>query len=219
MTWTDDETRHVQRSLLGSWPGTITQWGKPAFDAYLYVLQARGLSAEQVIRAIGTWPAGTDFPPSAPNLAAAALRDPSEPTFDEMLLLLGRAFRAGRRPLTQDFDTEAQMIGARQELVRAAARAMHPSVASFVVRCSDLGRLEDELAELNGDGEYAGARRRDMQERWERHCGAIEGREVAALASGGRRGLRQLDPLAALGISASAGELAAGDESSSEGSA
>lgn len=212
MTWTDAETRQAQRALLGSWPGTITQWGRDAFDAYLYVLQARGLSADQVIRAVGTWPAGVDFPPSAPNLAAAALRDPATPTFDEAVILIRRAFRAGRRPLTGSYDTEAQMIGAREEMVREAARAMHPSVASFVERCSDISRLEDELAEMTGDGEHAGARRHEMEQRWQRHRDAIAGREVLALATGrGRTGLRQLDPLAAIGISAPPAELEGGD--------
>jgi hypothetical protein len=47
-----------------------------------------------------------------------------------------------------------------------------------------------------GHGHWA---RKELREAWDRHVDASDGRELAVLASGGRLGLRQLDPLAALG--------------------
>lgn len=73
MTWTADERKAVARSLLGSWPGTVSAWGREAIAAYIEALEARGLVAESVLLAIRSWPAA-EFPPSAPSLAAGARR-------------------------------------------------------------------------------------------------------------------------------------------------
>ena len=211
MSWTADEQRAIKETLVGTWPGTITQWGREAVAAYIRELMARGLSAERVLVAVRTWPAGSDFPPSAPNLAAAALRDPSAPTFVEALRLMWMAARAYNGRLAGSFDTEAQMLGARERLVSERAAGLHPLVASFIARVGP-GRLVDELAGLSG--EYGGVRRRDLERMWGEHVVACEVRGVAALVSGrsGRDALGRLDPLAAIG-GRSRGELEAGSGS------
>lgn len=207
MTW-----HRVGRALLGRWPSQVATWGADGISAFVEELQADGLSPEAALVAVRTYrpEPGKDFPPSVAAVSELARRDPSAPTFDEALVLIRRAFRAGRRPLVGDFATEAQMIGAREEMIRTAASDTHPLVASFVDRCGDLSRLQDEIAEMEG-GEFAGIRRRDLEARWEQHREAMSGRELAGLAAGRRDGLRQLDPLAALGLRR-ASELVASTE-------
>lgn len=197
MTWSEDEVLDAKRALVGSWPGTIVQWGAEAIDAYLYVLQARGLTAAQVLRAIGTWPAGSDFPPSAPNLAAQALKDPSKPTFEEAYRLIygrGGALKA-RAPRGQTYANEAAMLGAHDDAAQARAWDFHSLVGSFVERYG-----VRRLVALEVDHpEYGELKRRELREAWDRHCEAMDGRDVAALAAGRRRGeLAEFDPLAAI---------------------
>lgn len=195
MTWTADDERGIRRALLGSWPGTVVAWGAEAIDAYLYVLQARGLTAEQVMRAIGTWPAGSDFPPSAPNLAAQALKDPSKPTFEEAYALIygrGGVLRA-RLPYDGPVLNPEVM---RDAAARRRMEEIHPLVSSFIARYG-LTRLR--LLEVD-DPVWGEVRRKELREAYDRHCEAMDGRDVAALASGQRRGeIGRLDPLAALG--------------------
>ena len=197
MSWTQDEARAVGNALIGSWPGTITAWGKEAFALYVAELQARGLTAEQTLVAIRSWPAGSDFPPSAPNLAAAARKDPGAPTFDEALMLIRKALKAFNLPLTGNYSNEAEMLKARYGLIEARALESHPLVASFMAahRTEELHDLVGGL----GDEEYGSLRRRDLERAWDRHCEASEGREAVALASGRRDGLHEFNPLAALG--------------------
>lgn len=208
MTWTAEEQKSVGTALLGSWPGTITTWGREGFSAYIAELEARGLTAERVLVAVRTWPAGSDFPPSAPNLAAAARRDPGQPTFSETIrLIFGpggvlSARTSDRRsswgPGERDHADEAAM------LERAAS--MHPLVGAFIQR-EGLWRLRS----LNlDDEERGGIRRHELLQRWEQHLEATEGRDVVALAAPRRGGLAKLDPLAALGLDRPA-ELTEGD--------
>lgn len=208
MTWTAEQQRDVGTALLGSWPATMTAWGKEAIAAYIGELRARGLTAEQVLTAIRTWPAGSDFPPSAPNLAAAARKDPSKPTFDEALELWRHALRAWNLPLTGNYGSEAEMAKLRKQRVLDRAAGMHPLVASFVDR-HGVYRLQDEVGEL--DGQYGAIRRQELEAAWQEHCDAFDGRETAALASGRRGEMGRLDPLSALGISAPAGQLEEGN--------
>ena len=214
MTWTPEETALVKRTLIGSWPGTITTWGADAIDAYLYVLQARGLTAEQTLTAIGTWPAGSDFPPSAPNLAAKALEDPSRPTFAEMLWLVQRALKAWNQPRTGSFDNEAAMLKVSERAVLDRAATMHPLVASFVDR-TGVERLQREVGEL-ADEQYGSVRRRDLERAWAEHCDTQDRRERFALAAGrsGRGQLGRFDPLASI-VEGGRREIASHNEGSS----
>lgn len=191
-----DEWETICLLVDEGWPGEFTDTAATAWRVFL-----DDYEPEQVLAAIKALVArGGTFRPSVAQVVAQIRSDPSTPTFDEALVLIRSALRAGRGPLRGDYSTEAQMIAGREEMVRAAARTLHPLVAAFVVRCGDLSRLGDEVAELAA-GDYAGARRRDLQLRWEAHVEALDGRDVAAIASGPRRdGLQRLDPLAALGM-------------------
>jgi hypothetical protein len=72
--------------------------------------------------------------------------------------------------------------------------AERPIVASFVER-----QGWDRLRNLPlDDPDWGEKHRKDLEGAWDRHVEAFDGREVVALASGGREGLRQLDPLAGL---------------------
>jgi hypothetical protein len=198
MTWTSDEQRTVARALLGSWPGTIPGWGKDAFAAFLAELQARNLTAEQVLVAVRSWPAGSDFPPSAPNLAVAARADPGVPTASEMItLIFGRGGVLSARTKIRKGSWEA---GERDQADRDAMLErladVHPLVASFADR-----EGLDRLRALNlEDVEFGGARRRMLEQRWGEHLEAMENRDVALLTAGRRGEMAKLDPLAALDL-------------------
>lgn len=196
MTWTVDESRTVKRALLGSWPGTISAWGEDAIDAYTFVLQARGLTGEDVVRAILTWPSGSDFPPSAPNLAAAAMTDPSAPTFAEACVLLygpGGVFRA--RAASKGSWEDGERAAADVQAMRDRLGRCHDRVRAFVA-----AQGFDRLHAIGlDDDEHGGARRKLLEDQWDRFVESSDARRVASLAAGARRGaLGQMDPLAAL---------------------
>lgn len=211
MSWSAEEQRGIKRALLGSWPGTITQWGKDAFAAYIGELEARGLDAGSVLLAVRTWPAGSDFPPSAPNLAAQARKDPSVPTFEEALELIRVCLKA-RTTVRKTF----WELGEREKCddIAAATRSLkpdiHPYIPAFMARQGGPSRIRS--MDLWDEGnEHREPRRKALQVRWEEFCDVHENREVAALASGQRRGeIGKLDPLAALGRPA-AGQIEAGE--------
>jgi hypothetical protein len=178
------------------WPGEFSQSAEHAWHVAL-----DGYEAEQVTIALRALLArGGTFRPSVAQVVAEIRRDPSKPTFDEALVLIQRALRAWNSPLRGDFANEAEMLKAREQHVIGSAQGVHPLAAAFIHR-RGIRQLQKEIAEL-GDEEYGSLRRRDLQQAWEAHLEAFEGREISALAAGRRDGLRQLDPLAALGIAA-----------------
>lgn len=187
----------VATALLGSWPSQVAAWGREALGAFLDELQARGVTPEAALVAIRCCPAEQKFPPSAPELAAAARRDPSKPTFAEALVLIQSALRAWNQPLQGDFANEAQMLKAREQQVADRAKEAHPLVSSFIGRYG-VSRLQDALADL-ADETYGGVRRKALQAEWARHCEAQEGREVAAIVAPRRGELDSFDPLVTLG--------------------
>ena len=199
MSWTADEQRGVTRALLGSWPGTISTWGREAFAAYIGELEARGLTAEGVLIAIRTWPAGSDFPPSAPNLASAARKDPSQPTFEEAWVQIREVLKARTTVRKSWWEAgERERLNEQAILERSQQPDVHPLVASFVAR-QGVGHLRGLGLDDPGN-EFAGARRHELREAWEQHVEAMDGREVASLVSGRRGELGAFDPLAALGV-------------------
>jgi hypothetical protein len=175
VSWTPDELKAVGKALIGSWPGTIPGWGREAFSAYLGELQARSLTAEATLVAIRSWPAGSDFPPSAPNLAAAARHDPERPTFEE--LLAGLYGPGG-------------MFGFKRSNV---------TISPWVVKFAE--GQEEHLRQLPIDDEDEGKwRRRELEEAWQRFLEATEGRAIHEIAARSGRGtLGRIDPLAAIG--------------------
>jgi hypothetical protein len=164
--------------LLGAWwPGDLSP-----DDAEAWRMALDGTEPSVAIEALKVLlHEGRRFRPSASELLAAIRNDPSEPTFDEMLILVRRA---AKRDGQDD---------------RALA---HPLVASFVAR-QGWDRLR--LLPID-DPDWGEKHRRDLYGAWERHRESHDHRQVAALASG-RGDLAQLDPLATLGLPRSAGEL------------
>lgn len=206
MTWTADEQKRVATELLGTWPGTITQWGKAAFAAYVDTLQHRGLTADQVLTAILTWPAGSDFPPSAPNLAAAARRDPSAPTSAEAVQLVEHVLRA-YPPYTGPVTVETQRERELAAIVERA-RTVHTRVGGFI-RSYGLARIRN--IDLRSP-EWGAANRRMLEKAYAEWEERNEGRQVAALVGDGQHGLARLDPLSAI-RRPTVGELGQGRES------
>src|SRR5690242_13937852 len=93
----------VTTALLGTWPQHVAKWGDQGIAAYLAELAARDVTPDSAIVAIRSCPASQTYPPSAAELAALAHRDPSTPTFIEMVRLVFGSrgvLAAGRRPLT-----------------------------------------------------------------------------------------------------------------------
>lgn len=193
MSWSTDEWETVCLLIDQGWPGDFSDAQAAAWRVFL-----DDYDAQTVLAALkGLVAQGGAFRPSVAEVVAQICRDSSRPTLDEALTLIRRALRAGRRPLVGDFATEAAMLGAREQMVRDAAASMHSDVASFVCRCSDLARLEADIAELS-DEQWGSVRRREFEARWKHHCETWDGRKVTAIASGRRGELAVFDPLAAL---------------------
>lgn len=195
MTWTPDEQVQIKRALLGSWPGTITHWGRDAFGAYLGELAARGLTAGQALTAIRTWPA-SEWPPSAPQLAEHARHDPARPTFDELCQLIDWVLRARTAVRKGSWEVGEREALDEQARLERAVRA-HPLAGSFILR-QGFARLA-RLGLSDPENEYREVRRRELRVLWDQHVMAWDGRQARALASAeGRRGLARLDPLGAI---------------------
>lgn len=198
------EWRDVGQVLLGSWPSQVASWGREAIAAYCAELKARGLSPDQAVIALRS--VEGDFPPSASKLAAQARVDPSLPTFDEAWVLIDRVL--GRTSMPDGaFENEGEARKAHDEAILKALDAHHPMIRSFVER-QGLARLRTIQT---GDPQWGEKLMADLRAAWGRHVEAIDRRQVAALTSGGREGLRQLDPLAAIGMGERK-QLGAGDE-------
>jgi hypothetical protein len=138
---------------------------------------------------------GQALRPRPGEIVERARRDRSRPTFDEAYQLIFGPGGAMSARLPKEFDSIER--GQNEATVRRA-RELHPLVGEFVVRQGP-GRLRRLPLE---DPQYGELHRRDLREAWERHVQMFEGRELAALSEGrpAGEGLRQLDPLAALGM-------------------
>lgn len=114
-------------------------------------------------------------------------------TFDEMVghVFLRRDAVLKAQPQPRGLWRERERARARDDVQLARAAALPPAIGSFVVALG-LRRLREVDLENTWD-------RKELREAWAAHLEAMEGREIAVLASGrGPGGLRQLDPLAAL---------------------
>lgn len=186
----------------------------PAHE-FTYRTLLDGYSGEQISGALRALTArGQKFGPTPGEIIAEIRSDPSRPTFDEMLTLTQTALRAWNRPLTGDYSNEAQMLAAREASVLERASEMHPLVGAFIAR-HGIRRLQDEIGEL--DGEYGAVRRNELEAAWSAHLEACEGRDVAALVTGRRDGLRALDPLSALGLRRPVAQIGSGTEPTTQG--
>jgi len=186
----------VGQVLLGSWPSQVAGWGREAIAAYVAELQAHGITPDGAIQAMRS--SESKFPPSAGELQHAARQDPSAPTWDEAWLLIRRAltapgyadarrqhFAAAGTTFLSDVSDRALRDNARQ----AALAHTHPTVQRFVA-VQGWERLAGAL-----DDEWGPARVHELHDAWDSMVDATDSRQIAALASGRRDGLRRLDPL------------------------
>ena len=169
-----NDWKSVATALLGSWPNQVAAWGREGLAAYISELQARGMTPEAALVAIRSCPAGQKFPPSAPELAALARRDPSVPTVAE---LMAQLYEAGG------------VFGFKRSGV-----TISPWVLKFA---------EDKSAWLRGlpiddpvEGKWA---RKDIERAWDAFLSVNAEREVAEIATRSARGtLGRVDALAAI---------------------
>lgn len=186
----------VANALLGTWPTRVAIWGKEGIAAYLAELGARGVSPDQALVAIRSYDPDADFPPSVAKLAQSARKDPAQPVFAEVIVMLKDVL--GQR--TSEYKV-IWKLGEREQYDKAAmynrADQLHPLCATFIAR-QGISRLRG----LDLDGEWGEATRKRLSDEWDRHVDAMSGREVALLVAGRGRGeLGRVDPLSALGSS------------------
>lgn len=194
----EHDWKPVANALLGSWPSQVASWGREVLAAYLAELEARSVTPAQALVAIRACPADQTFPPSAPEMAALARRDPGRPTFAEMCVLVfgPHGVLRARTPVRKGSWDDGERDRLDAEAMWERAQSMHPLIARFI---RDQGL--DQLRRLNlDDQDWGQARRQQLQHSWDGFVDAYEGREVAAIAAGRRGGLGRLDPLEALGM-------------------
>jgi hypothetical protein len=177
------------------------KWREPFGEAHAatYRVLLDGYDAEQIAGALRKLIArGQVFGPTPGELVALINEDPSQPTPEEAYQMIygrGGVMRARLKP-GASYASEAQMLGARDQVRLERAQEIHPLLGAFVER---FGVHRLAMLEVD-DPEYGELRRKEVREAWVRHCEAFAGREVAAIASGRRSGLGKLDPLSALGV-------------------
>lgn len=193
MPWTDDEWEAFCAIVEEAWPGEFDDSTAKAWRVLFRKVEP-AVAVGGVERLMLE---GRKWRPSASEVLGEGRRDPSKPTFDEVLALLygrGGVFQA-REP-SGPYAGVYEIAQARQAAREERLRGLHPLVVAFVYR-----QGMERLATLPlNDEEYGELRRKELRGSWEEHCEAFDGREIAVLAAGGdrREGLRQLDPLAGL---------------------
>lgn len=197
MSW-DTETWDAFCGLIDEgWPGTFDEKAARSWRVLLDGVEP-GQAVAAMRRLLFT---GQRFRPSASELLGELRRDPGAPTFEEAYRLIFApggvlAARPGNGgPVT--YSSEADRRALLNQAATDRAAELHPLVAGFVARQTParLRALEVD------DPDYGELRRKELRDSWDRHVEAFTGRETAALAAGtGRTGLRQLDPLASLGL-------------------
>lgn len=172
MTWTTTEWDAFCGLLDEAWPGDFDDDTAATWKALLsqVVPQAAVEALKRLLLE------GRRFRPSVSELLAEVRADPSQPTFEEMLMLV---YRAAAR------DERIAWLAERSSLVSAFVRLQGPE-RLFTLQLDD--------------PQWGEQRRRELREAWTNFLQTADRREVAAIASG--RDLRQLDPLASLQIGA-----------------
>jgi len=195
MSFTDREWEMFCALLEEAWPGEFDDEARTSWKILLDDIEpATAISAVKRLLYSGR----KFYPrPAVSDVLAEIRTDPSLPTFDEAWLLIERAMVRTQTP-SGLFETPGDMAKAHNELILAALDQHHPAIRSFAER-QGLDRLRALQVD---DPQWGEKTRRELRETWERHLEATDGREVAALASGRPDGLKQLDPLASLGLKA-----------------
>jgi hypothetical protein len=213
--WSDLEWEGFCALLEEAWPGEFDDAARASWRLLLDGIEPAAAS-EGLRRMLFS---GQRFRPSVSEFLAAVRADPSEPTFDEAVQLIRRALKAPgyrERLRERQRETGSTFVSTddedelRKDAIRGALEQMHPRVRGFVAT-QGVERLHRMLGQVEGE-EWGEKHRADLRADWERHVESGEQRELAAIASGGRVGLRELDPLAALGLPRPAGELAVNND-------
>jgi hypothetical protein len=193
--WTDEQWALLFDLLDNGWPGELDPSGAEAYRVLL-----DGTDPDTVVAGLRRLlHGGARFRPSAAEILSSARRDPSRPTFGEMLQLVEHCLRArpARTGAVTTYKHEADRLRQFDAAILERAQTVHPLVCAFIHR-QGIDRLR--TLGLN-DPDYGGVRRRDFEAEWNDHVETFEGRDVAALAAprgtGGQ--LKKFDPLAALG--------------------
>lgn len=189
---TQNDWRPVAIALTCSWPSQVNSWGDEIVAGYCSRLEHLGVTPDQALTAIDSCDANQTHPPSVPELAGLARKDPSAPTFDEVLRALYGNGRGGvigllwSCPGDRGMPAAVDRLAGEHKLVQDFARAVG----------SDWLRSLDPL----GDGQYAGVDRKKLEHSWREFLGRHDERDVAALAAGRRNGrLRSVDPARQIG--------------------
>lgn len=186
MSWDGQEWLAFVALLEGWWPGEFSEEAADAWRLALDGVEPR--AAMVALKAL--LHEGRRFRPSASELLAEVRRDRSAPTFEEALMELRGVLGSPPR-VAGLFESEAEKRAAENRVL--LERVTDPLVRGFVER-QGVGRLRVLPLDDPDEGKWV---RKELAEAWERHVGASDGREVAAIATG-TGGPRRLDPLGSL---------------------
>lgn len=193
MTWTATEWEAFCHLVEEAWPGEFDDQARASWRVLL-----DGVPTDAATEALKRllYSGRKFYPrPAVSDLLAELRADPSLPTFDEAWVLIERTLSRTPEPDGR-FKSEGEARKAHDRAILDALDAHHPMIRSFVER-QGLARLRTIQT---GDPQWGEKHLADLRAAWERHVEASDRRQVAALASGDREGLRQLDPLAAIGM-------------------
>lgn len=203
--WTDQQW-HIFVGLVDeAWPGALDDKTARSWRTLLDGINP-DVAAEGIRRLLVE---GHRFRPSVSEVLAAARRDPTRPTFAEAYqLIYGRRGALAAREPHGVYSSEGDVRRARRAAQLGRAEDLHPLVATFIDR-----QGVDRLGQIPvNDPDWGEKHRRDLEKAWDQHVDAMDGREVATLAAGGRRGeLARFDPLTALGVGSARQQLTEGD--------
>lgn len=191
MSWGVDEWQAFCTLIDEAWPGDFDAGAEEAWRTLLDDVEPVAALAAMKRLLV----AGNTFRPSVAELMGEMRRDPSKPTFDEMMRLVYGQGGVLKARATGTYRNATEQRAAQQQARVDAMNAAHPLVGSFVDR-----QGFERLSQLPiHDPEYGELRRKELKMAWDAHVDACDGREVFAIAAGtGAKGLRKLDPLAAL---------------------
>lgn len=189
----ENDWKPVAAALLFGWPSQVNSWGDVVLAGYCSKLADRGVTPDEALAAIDSCGPEQKFPPSVPELAGMARKDPSLPTYEEMLEALygaGGVIRAiWSWPGDRGEKLAADRLGAQHERVRAYVA---------IVGLQWLAHLNPRGASF--EHQFSGAHRHRLEQSWQEFLERSDERDVAVLARGPRSGsLRRVDPRAQIG--------------------
>lgn len=192
--WTEETWGTFCGLLRRGWPGEFE-----IADANSYAILLDGIDPERCAQALKLrLHGGHRFRPSVAELLETMNSDPTRPTFVEAYrLIFGPRGILRARPTQRTYADHGERRRLHDQAAVDRAKEMHPLVGAFVA-AQGLDRLR--TLELD-DPDWGEKRRLDLEAEWNAFVEANHNRELVALTAGtGRAGLRQLNPLTALGL-------------------